>query len=699
MDSETKLCPYCGEEIRKAAKKCRYCKEWLVDHEETKASAAPHDVKASEALKPQFVIPKPHIQMSKVNPAKLAKIGKWAGAAVLAAAVVIGAFMLVPKLFGGSYEPERDYIPFTSNDSKWSMVNDQGEILFTDKFDDMPTIPMNGRFTVRNENYLWEIYTTDKDPQRIGGQYLMIGQFFDDVVPAVEKGQPIQFIDRDAKVKFVFDKVEGKMVESCSNIINGTAVFTADRYYGVVSSSGEILIEPKYISITKDINNYFLCVDKKYENEKDDEKIVYQVLNKNGKELFSYKKSKYSDIYIRKRGDLEQFVFDEKLLMQADHNGKKQWGLLDFDGEWIIKPSSKTVRIGDCYEGKIIFYNGDRYGVMDMDGEVLLRAKYKELNFVTGELFAACGEDEESLHLINIKGKIISDDSYRQIVSLNHNSEYFFAQVSRDEWVLLDHKGKEKRLEATISYIGDKAGDSSINSDYIDLEDFVNSLNLSTSGFMGLTLNQNSEGVLTTLSKVKGAAKMSDNPKDWESRYEAACIGFYGNQTYKVNVQFDGTIAEGIYETKTIRSWYSTYTQRTKTGVKFSNAKPKLLSLLFAFGGPLEGKGKTLYDHLVAKIKNLGSIVKQGKNELVVKVGDDYMFGAFTGDEVVLHYGNLDVEKINVNECDNASEDGESYMVNVPIKKKGASPAPEKMQMTDDDYDYGELESPPADDL
>ena len=31
MQKETKICPYCGEEIMASAKKCRYCGEWLVD--------------------------------------------------------------------------------------------------------------------------------------------------------------------------------------------------------------------------------------------------------------------------------------------------------------------------------------------------------------------------------------------------------------------------------------------------------------------------------------------------------------------------------------------------------------------------------------------------------------------------------------------------------------------------------------------
>ena len=695
MDSETKLCPYCGEEIRKAAKKCRYCKEWLVDHEETKASAAPHDAKA---LKPQFVIPKPHIQMSKVNPAKLAKIGKWAGAAVLAAAVVIGAFMLVPKLFGGSYQLEYDYIPFTSSDEyQWDMINDQGNTL-PGKRNGASTAAMNGRYLIQGESGFWEIYTADKVSQKIGGQYQSIGLFFDDVTPAVEKGQPIKFIDRDANVKFIFDKVDGKLVEHCSPIINGTSVFSADRYYGVVSETGKVLIEPKYISIIKDVNNYFLCVDKKFENEKDGDKIVYQILDKNGKELFSYKKSKYQDLFIRNFGDTKQFVFDKKLLMLADRDGKRLWGLLDFNGEWIIKPSSKTVRIGDCYDGKIIFYNGERYGVMDMDGEVLLRAKYKELHFVTGDLFAAKGEDEKSLHLINNKGEQLGDNNFHEIFILNRNSNYFFAKVKDGEWIILDHKGKEKETDSNIYDISGSTGELWVSSDYIDLEGFINSMSLSANGLYGLTLNQNAEEVLNTLSKLKNSIYLSSEPKDWESHFVAENMGWYGNQPFKVSVQFEDKIAEGIYEKKTIHSWLYTYTQRTKTGVRFTNAKPELLSLEIEIGGPIMGKGKALYDQLAAKVKALGSVVKQGKNALVVEVGDAYMFEAFTGDYVILHYGYLDTNRIDVNVYDNASEDGDNpYIIELPIIKKRGKSSLQESQIPDDDY--GELESPPADDL
>ena len=333
-----------------------------------------------------------------------------------------------------------------------------------------------------------------------------------------------------------------------------------------------------------------------------------------------------------------------------------------------------------------------------MDGEVLLRAKYKELHFVTGDLFAAKGEDEKSLHLINNKGEQLGDNHFHEIFILNRNSNYFFAKVKDGEWIILDHKGKEKETDSNIYDISGSTGELWVSSDYIDLEGFINSMSLSANGLYGLTLNQNAEEVLNTLSKLKNSIYLSSEPKDWESHFVAENMGWYGNQPFKVSVQFEDKIAEGIYEKKTIHSWLYTYTQRTKTGVRFTNAKPELITLLIEIGGPLDGKGKTLYNQLAERVKTLGSVVKEGENVLVVKVGDAYMFEAFTGDQVVLYYGYLDTDRIDANVYDNASEDGDnSYILELPIIKRRGYSSPQEEQIPDDDY--GELESPPADDL
>ena len=47
---DTKICPYCGEEIKAVAKKCRFCGQWL--NEETNEVVA-----KDEEVKPQEVTP------------------------------------------------------------------------------------------------------------------------------------------------------------------------------------------------------------------------------------------------------------------------------------------------------------------------------------------------------------------------------------------------------------------------------------------------------------------------------------------------------------------------------------------------------------------------------------------------------------------------------------------------------------------
>ena len=106
------------------------------------------------------------------------------------------------------------------DDTKWE-YDDNGDCvknvnsyegMDAEEGDDMPTVAVNGRFMVKNADGLWEIYTTDKKPKKIGGEYLYASLFYEDVAPVVEKGQPVKFIDRDGNVKVTLDKINGKAV-------------------------------------------------------------------------------------------------------------------------------------------------------------------------------------------------------------------------------------------------------------------------------------------------------------------------------------------------------------------------------------------------------------------------------------------------------------------------------------------------------
>ena len=86
MDKETKRCPYCGEEILATAKKCKHCKEWLIDRQD-KVSTEPdndgRDIKEANHTEPQYAAPKENA------------IKNWMISIPFILAIVIGGYFVI----------------------------------------------------------------------------------------------------------------------------------------------------------------------------------------------------------------------------------------------------------------------------------------------------------------------------------------------------------------------------------------------------------------------------------------------------------------------------------------------------------------------------------------------------------------------------------------------------------------------------
>ena len=89
---------------------------------------------------------------------------------------------------GNSYtsKNEVEYLPFQQREGgKWGLISQDGDILFSEMFDNEPTMAVNGRFMVKNKVGLWEIYTAEEEPRKVGGEYLQASMFYEDVTPVV----------------------------------------------------------------------------------------------------------------------------------------------------------------------------------------------------------------------------------------------------------------------------------------------------------------------------------------------------------------------------------------------------------------------------------------------------------------------------------------------------------------------------------
>lgn len=339
------------------------------------------------------------------------------------------------------------YMPFQEEkDGQWGMISTDGEVLFTDEFKEEPTVVTNDRFFAKNNDGKWELFTAEKKPQQVGkNDYEQAGAFKDDVTPVSMKGKPIQFIDKDGNVVFELDKVGGKKVDACSNFSEGVAIFSVGDYVGCINDKGDVVVQPQYIAILPASDGKMLAVDKKYK-DKDEKDIKLTVLSTNGDKISDIPLSKYSNVGA---------YFEDNMIWvkEATSDGKDKCGIIDANGNVVVKPSPKIQAITAVNKDEFIFNNDDEYGLMNTKGEVILRAKYKQLAFAkAGDLLFAANDDDK-IKLINEDGDEVSKDSYENVKQFHGSAAA--VKESEDNWIFINKKGEDLKVKSDIYDISD----------------------------------------------------------------------------------------------------------------------------------------------------------------------------------------------------------------------------------------------------
>ncbi|MBD3589513.1 WG repeat-containing protein [Bacteroides sp. GM023] len=368
----------------------------------------------------------------------------------------------------GHKEEKVSYLAFkTDVKDRWGIIDQEGKVLFENEFQEEPVAIMNDRFFVKNNEGLYECYTLEEKPKKIGKEYVSIHPFVEDVTPVVEEDQPISFIDKDGKTVCTFDKYENKAVMKITNFSDGLAVFqTEDDLFGYVDTKGKVVIKPQYAGASIFQEKMALVRDK-------DEKVF--AIDRKGKKLFDINTSQLSIFQPYHSGMLVFYTKD-----------KDEPGCLDNKGEKVIKPSSRFDII-DAFEGDVApVKEGEYWGFINKKGEVLIRAKYQSVNFYNSEF--ACVMDKDKWGIIDYNGEILCDFECDEIMPF-YNGKYAYAK-SHDYYVLIDKRGKEinKKEYSFIRYY--RAPEEQIESDYLDYEGVLRKeLNISMTGADGISFS------------------------------------------------------------------------------------------------------------------------------------------------------------------------------------------------------------------
>ena len=353
--------------------------------------------------------------------------------------IVILAFASIVSCSEELEQSETGYLPFkSSQNGKWGMIGTDGTILFEEEFKDEPTSAKNGRFLVKNGNGLREIYTAESKPERIGEEYLQIADFTSSVTPSVKKNERICLIDVDGNVKATLDKANNKSIVKCSLFLYGYAmIMTEDNMFGIINTKGEVVIEPKYAFAAPISGSRFYVVLK----NSDEEANAIKVLDASGGDILEMKVGdgqKYTEIN-------PEISTSDYLAVCTSVDGERQWGFIDYSKNVVVKPSSKIKSITEVKDDKFIFSDGENYGVMNFDGEVVIRAKYDHLSWADDDMLIAYDSDLKN-YVINLEGDKITKEKYLSILPF-YDKKHAAVKVDDNSWGFIDKNGEELKMK------------------------------------------------------------------------------------------------------------------------------------------------------------------------------------------------------------------------------------------------------------
>lgn len=386
-------------------------------------------------------------------------------------------------------EKKEMHIPVQAEqEGRWGMVTTDGEVVFEGKFENEPCIAHNERFLVQNKEELYEFFTVEKEPRKIGTTYRTAMDFINEVTAVAEPDSIIKLIDKEGEVVLRLDQINGKDVERIPEACDGAFLYVDEtEAYGCIDTEGKVLIPAEYEFLSFLGDGYVLGKPKTVLPE-GERRNPYWIMNLQGEKLGEVNMMKYDGSGFE--------LIDGKYLQVHHYEGDEpRYGLIALDGTEKIPLTASISGIQGGCKDMFVFSKGELFGVMNVEGKELIPAKYKNLYFMSADRLMAFDEEGKG-KIIDVEDKQIG--TYGNYAHLYPEAKYYgdkaVVPLTDTEWVFIDKEGKEAG-EKHWYRVGGQCSQVSVENDYCDPKELFEWLKVTANGVDGLTFSSTSEEV------------------------------------------------------------------------------------------------------------------------------------------------------------------------------------------------------------
>lgn len=215
------------------------------------------------------------------------------------------------------------------------------------------------------------------------------------------------------------------------------AVIFQDNKWGVIDSSGNIVIDPSYeemITIPNSKNDVFLCIyDVNYETGE----YKTKVLNSKNEEIFK----QYEQIETISNKDANQNIWYEDNVLKTKKDGK--YGVINLAGKELAPCQYDAITAIEGIKGVLEVTKDGKKGIINNEGKEIVTAQYTEVMSLakdSKEGFIVKGEDGK-YGVVDYSNQTILETKYDGIEKIHANDMYVVKQAGKQ--VLIKKDGTE----------------------------------------------------------------------------------------------------------------------------------------------------------------------------------------------------------------------------------------------------------------
>ncbi len=386
-----------------------------------------------------------------------------------------------------------DYLPFQeSEDGYWGLIDRKGKVLFAEEFENYICGINEGVLLTTDDDGKYQFYTVEKKPKLISEGYKDAGVFNGGFAPIVMKDEWIKFINKKGEIVSELKEIDGLQVEWISGFHYGVAIYLLeDGSRGLIDTKGKVLTAPQKVGLDFCREQNMLSYGKVIDNEILIVEYADATLLLNYKDYIKANNSK-ALYQLDKEKHTASFYANSNLYCIST---KRKHIIMDGKKEVLeITKDSKCFNIYDI-KGKYLLYsneNGDKKGIMDMKGNVVIRPKYRFLTFMD-EKTLLCSTNSEVFKLIDVKDNVISsnvdihEDVYEGMVNfrfhegiaclINEDEDFYFSDKKGDP---IDNKTYHNIRETYECFV---------NSDFFNVNKFIRNYEITETGVAGIGFN------------------------------------------------------------------------------------------------------------------------------------------------------------------------------------------------------------------